>query len=128
MPKSTYLADAVINHVLRGQEYVRPSKIFVGLFTTSPDVTGNNGVEVAAPEYTRILVTMSPPQSRTTTNTTIVSFPDPLSAWGSLVSFGLFDAQIGGNLLYFGPFTTPKVVVASDSMVFEIGQLVLVEN
>lgn len=128
MPKSAYLANAIINHVLRGQEYVRPDRLFVGLFTTSPDVDGGNGVEVQAQEYIRILVTMNPPQGRTSTNANKVTFPTSLTVWGQVVASGIFDAQIGGNLLYFGPFGTQKIVTANDRMEFEIGQLVLVEN
>jgi len=127
MPKSAYLGNALINHSLRGIEYVKPDRLFVGLFLVSPDAV-SLGSEVTAGEYIRTIVTMSPPQAKVTSNASAVTFPEALSPWGGIVAFGLFDAQIGGNLLYFGPFSTQKIVAAHDVLSFDVGQLVLVEN
>lgn len=127
MPKSRYLANALLNHTLRGQFYAPPSRLFVGLFTVSPEAD-SEGTEVPATEYIRTLVMMSPPQNKTSSNTNRVLFPTPLTAWGQLVAFGLFDAQIGGNNLYFGPFPAVKTIIPYNEVVFEIGQLVAIES
>jgi len=59
--------------------------------------------------------TVSSGTSGTTSNNGSVTFPVPTANWGTITSFGIFDAATGGNLLIYGTLTTSKTVNNGDA-------------
>lgn len=123
MSKMTnYLENALVNHVLRATPFTSPTNIYIGLFTSGPQEDGS-GTEVSGGSYERQLVTFSAPNNGTTYNTNVISFPIATADWGTIVGFGLFDAQSGGNMLLYGTLVQAKTINVGDQFVINIGNL-----
>jgi hypothetical protein len=137
---SNYLENKMVDLVFRGQSYSAPT-LYVGLYTAIPSAAGG-GTEVSGNNYSRVkTIAGSTPglgdwnatqggnsaaSSGTTGNTTnanAVTFTTPSASWGTVQWFGLFDAASGGNLIFWGPLTIPKVINNGDTVSFPAGSL-----
>lgn len=132
--KSDYLEAKVLDHVLGGPDYTRAASVYVALFTATPADAGG-GTEVSGGAYARVSMTNNstnwPAATGTATNKangTAVTFPRATVAWGTVAAFAIFDASTAGNLLYWGPLTTPKAVAIDDVPSFAAGALVITED
>lgn len=137
MPGTTYLANKILDGVLRGSaNWVRTSNLHFALFTERPTAAGG-GTEVSGGSYARVLVTataaagnfeMTLGANNSATagnhlfNAKVISWPRPTLAWGEIVSYGIYDASSGGNLLWYddlpssmvlGPYQQPTFPVRS---------------
>jgi hypothetical protein len=113
--KSTYLANAILDHMLGGPDYVRPATVYIGIFTTAPSAGGSGGVEATGGGYARIPITNNAtnfPASSSGIKYNGVAFN--WSAFtanmGTFNACGIFDAASGGNLLRWGPLNAPRTV------------------
>ena len=127
MPKTYYLDDNFINVALRATAFTPPTTIYVSLYTVAPSVSGG-GTEVAGGSYARQTVTFVAPTNGQTSNTAEILFPVATADWGTVVAFALMDASSGGNMLYFGNLSTPRLVQTSDQVRFPAMQLVVQES
>ena len=91
-----------------------PSEMWIGLSTTAPNINGTNVTEPAASAgYGRVKLDMlEEPSSGVVTNGSNVEFNESTASWGIVTHFVIFDAQNGGNLLQYGPLSTPRSVEA----------------
>lgn len=124
---STYLEQAILNEVLRGQNYLPPSNIHVGLFTSDP-TDEDIGTEVSGGGYARQAVTFGAPvkdgnNKSVVHNTNEIDFGIAASDWGNISYFGIFDAASGGNLLFHGELTNPKTILENDRPIWYAGDL-----
>jgi hypothetical protein len=124
--KSYYLAENLLNHVLGGPDFSRPATVYVGLFTTLPTEGGVGGVEASGGGYARIAVTNNatnfPAASGNVKhNGTAISWPAFTQDMPTFVGAGIWDAASGGNLLYWGPFTTPRTVLSGETFQIPAG-------
>lgn len=120
---SDYLENKLIDWLLRGQAFVPPATLYVGLATS----LGNDaaaGVEVVGGSYARVAapcnllnwsgtqaagsVLASSGTSGTSSNNIAIQFPTPTANWGAVAEFVVFDAPVGGNMLWRAPL--PAVV------------------
>lgn len=127
-------ARAVLDHLFTDPVYAPPSTYYVALSTTDPAPDGANFTEPSGGGYTRLPTTAadwspasgsSPSQK---TNTTAFVWSPATTDWSggaSLVAFGLFDADTGGNLVITGPLATPKSVLTGDTPVCNPGKLLI---
>lgn len=127
MPKTNYLDTILLNHVLRAIPYTPPTGVYVALYTVSPTAT-TTGTEVTGGGYTRQGTTFIAPVSGIVSNAADVTFPIATLPWGTVVAFALLDAPTGGNMLYFGTFSTPRQVNVNDQPRFPQGSLVCSES
>ncbi len=127
---STYLQNKYIDWILRAQTYTPPSTVYVALATTSSGASAC-GTEVSGGSYARVAVTasltnwagtqsagstaVSSGSSGQTSNNGSITFPAPTANWGTIVSFCVFDASSGGNLLFYAALTTSKTVNNGDA-------------
>lgn len=127
---SDYLENKLIDYILRQQAFAAPATVYVALFTAPPTDAGG-GTEVSGGSYARVAVssslanwagtqaaastTASTGTSGTTSNNNAVTFPSPTAGWGTITSFGIFDASTAGNLLIYGNLTTSKTVNNGDA-------------
>ena len=126
---SDVLENAVLDLILRNTPLstagISTGTVFAALFVTPTTDTGG-GVEVVGGGYTRVSVAnFTVPASGSASNSTTATFPTALANWGTVTHFALFDAVSGGNMLFHGPLTTPKVVNAGDSFVFPVGNITI---
>lgn len=137
---SNFLENKLIDWLFRAQAIgitgasagagTGPTSLYIALFTAAPTDTGG-GTEVSGGSYARVAVTSSlanwaGTQSSgsttassgtggTTSNNASITFPAPTANWGTVTSFGIFDASSGGNLLIYGNLVTPKTVNNGDA-------------
>ncbi len=130
--KSDFLENKILDHVLGGSDYTRPSTVYIALYTTVPTDAGG-GVEVSAPSYTRKSVTNNATNwpaaaGGVKTNGSDIVFATAAESWGTIVAFGIFDAVSAGNLLYWGTLTSSRLIDAGDTAFFRLGTLTITED
>ncbi len=131
--KSDYLENAMLDHILGGGDYTRPATVYIALFTTSPVDAGTGGTEVAGNNYSRVSVTNNntnwPAASAgAKSNGTTITFPTASGSWGTINTFGIYDASTSGNLLYYGSLATAQVITNGNTLTFSAGNLVITED
>lgn len=128
MGLSNYAENKLIDYYFRTAAMpTKPSHVYIALYTATPSAAGG-GTEVAGGSYARQdlapldtnwLATQggtsgaSSGTTGQTKNAAAITFPAPTADWGTITSYGIFDA-LAGNLLFFGNFTTPKTVLNGD--------------
>ena len=75
---TTYLSNKVLDHVLRNTSYTSPTTAYMGLFTTTTDVSGG-GTEVSGGSYVRQSVSVTTAANSIVTSSANVTFPLGLS-------------------------------------------------
>ncbi len=123
---SDFLENALINHILRNVAYTSPANIYLALYTTDP-TDADVGVEVAGVAYTRFHITggtaFIAPVNGVTSNGGNIVFPTAGGLWGTVTHVGIRDNNIGGNLLFHGPLTSPRTVNNGDTFTLPTGNL-----
>ena len=127
MPKTYYLDGSAINAALRGIPYVSPAASYIALYTTSPTKSGG-GVEVSGGAYSRQICTWTAPVNGQSFSVGDVIFPVATTLWGTVTSFALVDAPLGGNILYFANLNAPQLIQPNDQLKFFSGQLQVIED
>lgn len=126
---SDYLENKLVDHIFRNRSFSVPTTIYVALFTAAPSDSGG-GTEVSGGSYARVQVGPSDAAWQSTQGTTTavassgtggntsngstITFPTPTANWGTVTSFGIFDASTAGNLLIWGNLTASKSVNNGD--------------
>jgi len=136
-----HMENKIIDAVFRGQSLGAPTTWYVGLDTVACTETGG-GTEVSGGGYARVAVsaslaawagtqssgstTASSGTGGTTSNNAAITFPAPTAAWGSIVSFRLWDASTSGNAWICQALTTAKTINSGDAApVFNAGSLTI---
>ena len=127
MAKSYYLDNAVLDAALRNTAYSSPATVYVALYTASPGPSGG-GTEVAGGSYARTACTFGAPSSGALVNSAPCTFPQATGNWGTVTSFGVFDAPTGGNLLYYGNLTASKTINTGDQLTFATSGVSVTES
>lgn len=102
MPISTYLANKLLDHVLRNVSYTPPATVYLSLYESNP-TADDTGTEVSGDNYARVAVTFAAAAARATSNSAAIDTPRATGGtWGTPTHFGIHDAAAAGNLLFFG--------------------------
>jgi hypothetical protein len=127
---STYLAGGLLNHAfVPGSSYVPPPNVYVALYTQNPTPAGA-GVEVTGdPNYTRQSITFAAATGAPATiqNSAQVAWSVATANWGMVLSAGLLDAPVVGNLLAYGLMLGPDGITATPKLV-GIGDVFLINT
>ena len=135
---SGFLENKLIDQIFRGQAYTFPTTLYVGLLTATPSDTGG-GTEVTGNNYGRASVAASLANfagtqgagttvassgaTGTTSNNAPITFATPSGSWGTVTSFGIYDAVSGGNLLFYGSLSISKTINSGDTVTFPAASL-----
>ena len=124
---SDFLENEILDHVFGASAYSAPATLYMALFTATPSDSGG-GTECTGGSYDRADITNNltnfPAASGgAKSNGTAISFAQASASWGLVTSWGIFDANSGGNLLIWGPLTANKTIDAGDTPSFGIGDL-----
>ena len=115
----THAAD-IINYSLRN------STVYLALFINDPSPDAS-GTEVSGTGYGRVSITLGIPAvvngKTTSSNTAAVNFGTAGSAWGTVSYWAIYDASVGGALLWYGAFSRAKTIEINDSVVVAVGEL-----
>lgn len=129
-----YLKTLLNDHLLRTSTTTKPSALYLCLFTVKPDVDGANGTEVDTTDtgYARISVgpldaNWSVPNASGVSQSLIAfTFGAPTADWGTVVAWGIADADTAGNLLIVEDLdTSVEVVSGSLTPMFPPGYLTI---
>lgn len=131
MPKTTYFANKILDHVRGNTAYTPPATLYYGLFTAVPTVAGG-GTEVTGGSYARVGLTNNTTNfpnaaSGAKSSGAVASFAAASALWGTIVAVGEFDALSGGNLLNWDPID-PITINTGNQYSFAIGQLQWTES
>lgn len=117
---STYLANAVLDHVFLNDAYTPETHIYVALSTETifDSDTGSTITEPDDAAYARIQMdTWNTASGGASSNDGVIAFPKPTESWGIITYVALIAALTAGNVLLFGALTTPQEVNAGDDPV-----------
>ena len=130
---STYLEDALINHVLRNTAYASPgTTVYVGLikyYDAAVVEAGTLTQEIStsgSTAYNRIQVTgWDAASNGATQNTGAITFPTATADWGGVSGVIITDNATpgAGNVLLHGSLTTAREVKDGDVFKFNAGDL-----
>jgi hypothetical protein len=119
---STYLANAILNHVFKVAAYTPPTNIYAGLSTANPGDTGGSIAEPSGNAYARAVHNVwDAAASGASENTGEIAFADPTGAWGTLTHQFLSDALTSGNMLIYSALTQSESPESGDSVVYNDG-------
>jgi len=117
---SNYLANALLNHAFMGISYTPPTNIYVALaIATILDAT--TGTTMVEPDDTYVRIKQNVWHAAVAglaTNDGIIAFPQATEAWSSIAHSALIDAELLGNILYYGTLNTPQSIVLGDTPKF----------
>jgi hypothetical protein len=102
--------------------------LYLGLFTAPPGRDGAGGAEIDGHGYARQPIAFGNPIQGEMTNVNAIQFSQAAEDWGTVTSLGIFDAQAGGNLLWFDDFSQSLNVAAGAFFMLRISDLTLVEG
>ncbi len=136
--KSIYLEKLVLDGIFGGATITLAPTLYIALFTTSPTEGNDAGVEVTGGSYARVAVTNNatnfPAATQTgvapasKNNATQYTFPTASANWGTVTSFGIYDALTGGNLLYWGAVNPVTTVLNTNIFIVYAGNMVITET
>lgn len=118
---SNYLENAILDHVLGNTAYTAPSTVYLALFTAAPsDAGGGTEVSTSSTGYARKAVTNDTTNwpnasSGSKKNGTVIAFDQATGNWGTCTHWGMFDADVDGNLLFWGALTSSQAVLSGDA-------------
>lgn len=134
---SDVLENRIIESTLRGAVFPIPAAIYIALFTADPtdaNITANEVQAAAWPAYARmdaaaggaIASGWAAAVKGITSNAKAINFAANNGANPITVThLGLYDAAVGGNLLYHGALAPSKTIPVGDLLTFGIGSLAL---
>lgn len=111
MALSTYLGNALLDHVLRNVAYTSPTNVYVSLHTADPGLTGAN--EVTGGSYARQACAFDAAASKATQNAAAESFTAMPAA--TVTHVGIWDASTDGNFLWGGALAASKTTNSGDT-------------
>lgn len=114
----------MINSTLRGIAFPSVSgSVWVSLHTADPTDAGT-GAEVSGGAYARVAVSRATGSwaapadnagAERTSNSTVITFPNPTASWGTVTYIAIWDASTAGNMLYSAPLGTSRTIAANDN-------------
>jgi hypothetical protein len=124
---SNYLELKVLDHVLATTSYTMPSAVYVALFTANPGEAGAYTAEISATDtaYARQAVTFAAASGGSAVSNVTVTFPTATANWGTITHLAIVDGNTrgAGNVLFYGPVTTSKVIETGDTFQITSGNL-----
>lgn len=133
MPASTYAANAILNHFLRGVAAVAPARLYVSLHTADPGNAGASEVTTAAwPAYTRldaaqgdaVATGFTAAAGKSCTNAKELLYaPHDGAAPITVTHFAIWTDPLGGEMVFQGELTAPKTLNPTDECIIHATDL-----
>jgi hypothetical protein len=112
MAFSTYLANKILDHVLRNTAYTPPATVYLSIHTADPGNTGAN--ECSGGSYARTAIEFSAAASKAAANSNTENVVLPAC---TPTHWGTWDASSGGNFLFSGTLNPNNVAfIAGDTI------------
>lgn len=130
MAFSTFLSNAVLNHIVGKTAYTSPT-VYVGLSTTTPALDGTGITEPSSGSYARVATsaaTWNAASAGSITNSATIAFPTATTDWAGAanLTYGvLYDDPTAGNVLGYGALAVAKNNLAGDTTAINAGSLTI---
>ena len=117
---SDFLANELLDNVLRTASYTGPATLYMALFTSGTNLETNNQTnEVSGFAYARTAVTFDVASGSVTQNTADVAFPAASGgAWGTITHAAVMDSLTNGEILYHSALDANKTINDGDTFKF----------
>ena len=128
---STYFLNCIMGNVFGTQTTpALPTRFYLGLSSTEPQLDGTGVTEPTDSSYTRLeLDTLTEPEDGIISNDQDIIFPESVNDWSTLdaplTHFVIFDALTGGHLLIADELDKPRAVQSDSQVRFRAGGLEL---
>jgi hypothetical protein len=122
---STYLANKWLDHLLNATAFSSPANVYLGLFVSGVEVSGNGYVRKAVVNNATNFPAAA---SRAKSLAVAQQFADPSGSWGTVDEVRIFDASSAGNTLFSKALTTPRAIGANNPGVFAASSLSFTVN
>ena len=121
---STFLANAILDHIFGNTGYDTTANIYVALSAANPGDTGSGISEHSGDNYSRVLHnSWDVASGGATENNGAVTFPQASAAWGTVTHFFMADASSAGNMLFYGALDNSRNIGQNDTPSFADGAL-----
>lgn len=116
---TNYGENELLDHIFNAA-YSPVATVYLALCTSDPGeaATGASMNEVAnSNNYARTAIAFSAAASKRVTQSGAVTFPQASGAWGTVSHWAIVDTSTygSGNVLAYGAFTEPKVIVINNT-------------
>ena len=128
---ANFLENKLLDHVLGVATYSQPSTIYLGLFkNVSTNAAANLEAgtlsdEVSGGSYARKAITFGASSAGSASNDSTVTFDTASADWGTIEYVAIMDAATSGEVLFYGPVTTAKEILAGDTFQVSGGNLTI---
>jgi hypothetical protein len=132
--KTKYGRKAVLDHFFGRISYAFSSEVYLALFSTDPTDAGILTGEITEAGYARVaipaLLGNADLPTGIITNNAQIAFGPASEDWSEIGYVGIMDsATIGaGNMIYYGPTVTSRLISNGDEFKILIGQLTIQEQ
>ena len=124
---SNYLELQLLNHSLGTATFTRPTAVWVALFTGDPTESGAFTSEIVATStaYARQTATFASAVNGSASTSATITFPTATANWGTVSHIAIVDSATrgAGNVLFYGPVTTAKIIETGDTFQITGGNL-----
>lgn len=124
MAMTTYLANKIIDHMMRNQAFTPPSNVYVSIYRGDP---AGAGVEVNGTGYARKAIGLAAASSKASSNAADIDFGTAGSDWAAAgdeaTHLGIHDASTAGNLFFSVALPSAKVIQSGDPVKILAGEL-----
>lgn len=110
---STYLKNKIQNFLFTGEQFTPPENYYIALSSTEPLADGSNVTEPTQGNYGRIEVSrlsggFTESIDGVVKNAIRLESNESTMAWGTISHYAIYDAPIGGNMLWANAMFKPK--------------------
>ncbi len=130
--KTKYMRKLVLDHFLGRVNSPFPSERWLALFSDDPTDEGRLTDELTQAGYARVPIVSRLSDailaSGLISNSAQIAFAAAAEDWPEVTHAGIMDAATAGNMLYFGPAVTSRVVENGDQFKIQPGQLTIIER
>jgi hypothetical protein len=118
------IIDSILASTLKNTAYTGPAYLGVALYTTITAADGT-GTEVAnSGSYNRGTIAFGAIGAHSVANSAQVTFDVATGNWGTIGWWGIRDTHAYGvgSLLYYGAFSSSKVINTGNQFIIQTGQ------
>ncbi len=121
---STFLSNAVLDHIFGNDVYDTTADIYVSLSKANPTDDGSGFSEHSGDNYARVQQnTWDAASGGATENDGAITFPQASAAWGTVTHFAMWDDSTTGNMLFYGALDNSRNIGQNDTPSFADGAL-----
>jgi len=121
---STFLANAILDHIFGNTAYDTTADIYVALSAANPTDDGSGISEHSGDNYARVNHnSWDVASGGATENDGAITFPQASAAWGTVTHFFMADASTSGNMLFYGALDNSRNIGQNDTPSFADGAL-----